>query len=92
MAKCVPKTSRTVRFLLFLAKKYAFLSLDMPIKQWHATSAYQPVAGVHDEGVASFLPFFYPRSLTTTLSERLDFLRAFRPVNGLNNLVISSNI
>ena len=44
-------------------------------------------------GVASFLPFFFPpRSVTTPLSERLDVLRAFRPVNGLNNLVISSNI
>ena len=78
----------------------------MRIKQWHATSVYQPVAGGQILGTAlkdlnrknrewwrlSFLFFFPPRSLTTPLSERLDFLRAFRPVNGLNNLVISSNI
>ena len=99
------KHQGTVRCLLFLAKKYAFLSLGMRIKQWHATSVYQPVAGVqivgkaqkdlnrkNREGVASFLPFYFPRSLTTPLSERLHFLRAFPPVNGLNNLVISSNI
>ena len=73
MEKCVPKTSKTVRCLLFLAKKYAFLSFGMRIKQWHATSAYHPVAGVqivgtvqkylsrkNREGMASFLPFFFP--------------------------------
>jgi len=54
-------------------KMYAFLSLGMRIKQWHATSVYQPVAGVqivgtaqkdlsrkNREGAASFLPFFFP--------------------------------
>ena len=44
-------------------------------------------------GGGVFLSFFSSRSLTTPLSERLrDFLRAFPPVNGLNNLVISNNI
>ena len=82
-------------------KMYAFLSLGLPIKQWHATSvagvqivgtAQKDLSRKNREGVASFLPFYFPRSLTAPLSERLDFLRAFPPVNGLNNLVISSNI
>ena len=86
---------------LFLAQKYAFLSLGMRRKQWHANSVYQPVAGVqivgtaqkdvsrkNSEWLASFLPFFHPRSLTSRripLSERLDFLQPFPPV-------ISNNI
>ena len=38
--------------LLFLAKKHAFLSLGIRIKQWHANSVYQPVAGVQIVGTA----------------------------------------
>ena len=46
------KHQGTVRCLLFLAKKYAFLSFGMRIQQWHATSLYQPVAGVRIVGTA----------------------------------------
>ena len=54
-------------------KMYAFLSLGTPIKQWHATSvagvqivgtAQKDLSRKNREGVASFLPFFFPRSPT----------------------------
>ena len=80
------KNQRTVRCLLFLAQKYDFLSLGIRMRQWHANSVYQPVAGVqivgtsqkdvsrkNSERVTSFLPFL---TLALLLHAALHYLNA----------------
>ena len=108
MAKCEPKTSRNSTLPFIPSEKICFpefrhahtavacyFSLPARCRRsdcGNGAKRFEQEKQRARGGGASFLPFYFPRSLTTPLSERLHFLRAFPPVNGLNNLVISSNI